>query len=63
MNSLHFILFFLHLRFRTDLVKAVVQEILNEELSRKQYDAEETTKWSKEISELIKEKLKSIYTV
>ena len=41
-------------------MKSTVQEILNEELSSKQYDAEETTKWSKEISDLIKEKLKGM---
>jgi len=37
-----------------------MQEILNEELSNKQYDGEETIKWSKHMSELIKEKLKSM---
>ena len=37
-----------------------MQEVLNDELSSKHYDAEETTKWSKDISDAIKEKLKSI---
>ena len=48
------------IRFRADVVKTTIQEILNEELSNKQYDGEETTKWSKQMSELIKEKLKSM---
>ncbi|XP_066933266.1 dynein light chain Tctex-type protein 2B-like [Clytia hemisphaerica] len=47
-------------KFRVELVKSTIQEVLNEELSSKQYDAEETTKWSKEISETIKEKLKTL---
>lgn len=50
---------YLIFRFRVDLVKSAIQEVLNDELSSKQYDAEETTKWSKEISDTIKDKLKS----
>ena len=51
------------LRFRVDLVKSAMQEVLNDELSSKQYDAEETTKWSKEISDSIKDKLKSRFCI
>ena len=40
-----------------------MQEVLNDELSSKQYDAEETTKWSKEISDNIKDKLKSRFCI
>lgn len=47
-------------KFRSDTVKAAIQEILNEELNGKQYDPEETTNWSKEISDIIKEKLKTL---
>lgn len=47
-------------KFRVDFVKSTMQEVLNDELSSKHYDAEETTKWSKDISDAIKEKLKTL---
>lgn len=46
------------IRFRSQAVKSVMQEVLNDELSGKYYDAEETTNWTKSISEQIKEKVK-----
>ena len=42
-------------------MRSLLYEILNDELSEKQYDSEETTKWSKKIAELIKEKLKGSF--
>lgn len=47
-------------RFRPGAVKNIIHEILNEELSGKQYDAEETAKWTRTISDSIKDKLKGI---
>ena len=49
---------FVVIRFRSQAVKSVMQEVLNDELSGKHYDAEETTNWTKLISEQIKEKVK-----
>ena len=49
---------FVVIRFRSQAVKSVMQEVLNDELSGKNYDAEETTNWTKLISEQIKEKVK-----
>ncbi|XP_041482860.1 dynein light chain Tctex-type protein 2B-like [Lytechinus variegatus] len=47
-------------KFRPAAVKAVIHTVLNEELSDKQYSAEETTAWCKLISEKIKERLKEL---
>lgn len=46
-------------KFKSDKVKEAIQEILNEELSGKTYDSEETANWTKNISETIKDKLKA----
>ena len=46
------------LRFRPAAVKGVIHDVLNEELSGKQYDPDEATAWSKQISDTVKEKLK-----
>ena len=47
-------------RFRPAAVKAIIHDILNEELSGKQYNSEEATSWSKHISDTVKDKLKGI---
>eukprot|EP00057_Strongylocentrotus_purpuratus_P035080 XP_797623.2 PREDICTED: tctex1 domain-containing protein 2 [Strongylocentrotus purpuratus] len=47
-------------KFRSAAVKAVIHTVLNEELTDKQYSAEETTAWCKQISEKIKERLKEL---
>lgn len=39
-------------------VKAIIHDVLSEELSGKQYNSEEATSWSKHISDTVKEKLK-----
>ena len=45
-------------RFRPAAVKAVIHDVLNEELSGKKYSSEEATSWCKHISDTVKEKLK-----
>lgn len=45
-------------RFRPAAVKAIIHDVLNEELSGKRYSSEEATSWSKHTSETVKEKLK-----
>ena len=47
-------------RFRPAAVKAIIHDILNEELSGKQYNSEEATSWSKHISDTVKDKLKGM---
>ena len=47
-------------RFRPAVVKAIIHDVLNEELSGKQYNSEEATSWSKHISDTVKDKLKGI---
>ena len=47
-------------RFRPAAVKAIIHDILNEELSGKQYNSEEATSLSKHISDTVKDKLKGI---
>ena len=46
------------IRFRPASVKAIIHDVLNEELSGKKYSSEEATAWCKHISETVKEKLK-----
>jgi hypothetical protein len=41
-------------------VKSIIQTILNEELSGKQYDAEQTPVWSRSIADKIKNKIKGL---
>jgi hypothetical protein len=48
---------FLH-RFRPNAVKSIIQTILNEELSGKQYDAEQSPVWCRSIADKIKHKIK-----
>lgn len=56
-------------RFRPATVKDLIHEILRNELSGKEYDAEEVPELTKEISEQIKDKLKGniqspiVYTI
>ncbi|KAK2566621.1 Dynein light chain Tctex-type protein 2B, partial [Acropora cervicornis] len=45
-------------KFRPVAVKAIIHDVLHEELSGKQYNSEEATSWSKHISDTVKEKLK-----
>ncbi|KAM7446123.1 Tctex1 domain-containing protein 2 [Porites harrisoni] len=47
-------------KFRPAAVKAIIHDILNEELSGKQYNSEEATSWSKHISDTVKDKLKEL---
>eukprot|EP00794_Sanderia_malayensis_P011191 gene11191-12365_t len=47
-------------KFRPAAIKPVIHEVLNEELSGKQYNPDETANWSKKISDSIKEKLKDM---
>ena len=47
-------------RFRPAAVKGIIHDVLNEELSGKQYNSEEATSWSKHISDTVKDKLKGI---
>ena len=49
---------FFVIRFRPAAVKAIIHDVLNEELSGKQYNSEEATSWSKHISDTVKDKLK-----
>ena len=48
----------LFIRFRPLTVKSLIHDVLNEELSGKQYNSEECTAWSKTLSEAIKTKVK-----
>ena len=48
----------MNFRFRPVAVKAVIHNVLNEELSGKQYSMEEANSWCKNISDSIKDKLK-----
>ena len=50
-------------RFRPNAVKAIIQTILNEELSGKQYDATLTPLWSRTIADKIKHKIKGIIPI
>jgi len=50
---------FMH-KFRPASAKEVIHFVLNEMLSDKRYDAEETTAWCKQISCEIKDKLKAL---
>jgi hypothetical protein len=45
-------------RFRPNAVKSIIQTILNEELSGKQYDAEQSPVWCRSIADKIKNKIK-----
>lgn len=47
-------------KFRPVAVKAIIHDVLHEELSGKQYNSEEATSWSKHISDTVKEKLKDL---
>lgn len=47
-----------YFRFRQVIVKETIHNVLNEHLSGKSYDAEETTEWTRRISDDIKLKLK-----
>lgn len=47
-------------QFRPVAVKAIIHDVLHEELSGKQYNSEEATSWSKHISDTVKEKLKDL---
>lgn len=51
------------IRFRPAAVKAVIHDVLNEELSGKKYSSEEATPWCKHISDTVKEKLKGKLTL
>lgn len=46
------------LRFRPNAVKAIIQGIVNDELSGKQYDASQTSVWTRTIADKIKHKIK-----
>ncbi|KAK3094501.1 hypothetical protein FSP39_002578 [Pinctada imbricata] len=46
--------------FRPIIVKEAIHNILNEHLTGKNYDAEETTEWSRQIADEIKVKLKEL---
>ncbi|XP_072034621.1 dynein light chain Tctex-type protein 2B-like [Amphiura filiformis] len=48
---------FMH-KFRPAAVKEVIHSVLNEELGEKDYSAEETTEWCKQIGNQITSKLK-----
>lgn len=50
--------YFILIRFRQVIVKETIHNVLNEHLSGKSYDAEETTEWTRRISDDIKLKLK-----
>ncbi|XP_022801116.1 tctex1 domain-containing protein 2-like [Stylophora pistillata] len=47
-------------KFRPASVKAIIHDVLNDELSGKKYSSEEATAWCKHISETVKEKLKEL---
>ena len=51
------------IRFRPAVVKALIHDVLNEELSGKKYSSEEATSWCKQISDTVKEKLKGTWKV
>lgn len=51
-------MFLILFRFRPNAVKSIIQAILNEELSGKQYDAEQTPVWSRSIADKIKHRIK-----
>lgn len=50
--------FFFICRFRPVIVKETIHNVLNEHLTGKTYDTEETTEWTRRISDDIKLKLK-----
>lgn len=47
-------------KFRPVAVKALIHDVLNEELSGKQYSSEECTAWTKTLSEAIKTRVKDL---
>ena len=55
------ILLFYHIRFRPVTIKSLIHDVLHEELSGKQYNSEECTVWSKNLSEAIKTRVKGQY--
>ena len=57
-----YILLFIY-RFRPNAVKSIVQSVLNEELSGKQYDSTLSPLWSRSIADKIKHKVKGIFII
>jgi hypothetical protein len=51
------------IRFRPVTIKSLIHDVLNEELSGKQYNSEECTTWSKTLSEAIKTRVKGQYSM
>ena len=47
-----------NIRFRPVTIKSLIHDVLNEELSGKQYNSEECTMWTKTLSEAIKTRVK-----
>ncbi|XP_065644302.1 dynein light chain Tctex-type protein 2B isoform X2 [Hydra vulgaris] len=47
-------------KFRVDNVKVIIQEVLSDKLSNKQYCSENNTELTRDISETIKTKLKTL---
>lgn len=47
-------------RFRPVAVKALIHDVLNEELTGKQYSSEECITWTKTLSEAIKSRVKGL---
>lgn len=50
--------YFFNHRFKPNTVKSIIQTILNEELSGKQYSPELTPQWTRLIADRIKDKIK-----
>lgn len=49
---------FYFVRFRPATVKALIHDVLNEEIGNKKYDPEESKEWAKEVTDALLEKLK-----
>lgn len=47
-------------KFRPAVVKALIRDVLNEELTDKQYNSEECTAWTKTLSEAVKTRIKDL---
>lgn len=46
-------------RFKPMMAKEIIHNVLYDRLSTKEYSREEAPKWSKEIADIIREKMKS----
>lgn len=50
-------------RFKPQLVKEIIHDVLHDQLSSKVYNVQDANKWGKEISDIIKNKVKGIFFI